>query len=125
MSRSTAQDRALWILIGAAGAILAQQAFRRARARQKQGDSSSSVATTESQPQTVPAELELELFSRNIGFFGEAGYAAIRDSLIIVVGLGGVGSHAAHMLARSGVKRLRLIDFDQVKAAILCGACQS
>jgi tRNA A37 threonylcarbamoyladenosine dehydratase len=26
----------------------------------------------------------------------------------------GVGSHAAHLLLRSGVGRLRLIDFDQV-----------
>lgn len=26
----------------------------------------------------------------------------------------GVGSHAAHMLIRSGVGKLRLVDFDQV-----------
>lgn len=30
------------------------------------------------------------------------------------VPLQGVGSHAAHLLLRSGVGRLRLIDFDQV-----------
>lgn len=38
---------------------------------------------------------------------------------MIVVGLGGVGSHAAHMLARSGVGRLRLVDFDQVTLSSL------
>jgi tRNA threonylcarbamoyladenosine dehydratase len=65
-------------------------------------------------PAKVPPELEAELFSRNVGFFGDRGFAAIRDAFVIVVGLGGVGSHAAHMLARSGVRRLRLIDFDQV-----------
>ena len=32
----------------------------------------------------------------------------------MVVGLGGVGSHCAHLVARSGVERLILIDFDQV-----------
>ena len=32
----------------------------------------------------------------------------------MIIGLGGVGSHAAHMLLRSGVGRLRLVDFDQV-----------
>ncbi|CAN0305393.1 unnamed protein product, partial [Ectocarpus sp. 4 AP-2014] len=60
----------------------------------------------------IPPELEEELFSRN-RFFFEEGFDAIRGALVIVVGLGGVGSHAAHMLVRSGVKRLRVIDFDQ------------
>lgn len=32
----------------------------------------------------------------------------------MVVGLGGVGSHAAAALARSGVGRLRLVDFDKL-----------
>ena len=31
----------------------------------------------------------------------------------------GVGSHAAHMLLRAGVGRLRIIDFDQVLKALL------
>lgn len=39
--------------------------------------------------------------------------------LVIVVGLGGVGSHAAHLLLRSGLRRLRLIDFDQVTLSSL------
>jgi tRNA threonylcarbamoyladenosine dehydratase len=38
----------------------------------------------------------------------------IRKSTVIVVGLGGVGSHCAHLVARSGVERLILVDFDQV-----------
>lgn len=36
-----------------------------------------------------------------------------------VVGLGGVGSHCAHMLCRSGVGKLRIIDFDQVSLSSL------
>ena len=39
--------------------------------------------------------------------------------LVVVVGLGGVGSHAAHLLLRSGVRNLRLIDFDQVTLSSL------
>lgn len=35
-------------------------------------------------------------------------------SYVVVIGLGGVGSHAAAMLLRSGVGRLLLVDFDQV-----------
>ncbi|CAN0387191.1 unnamed protein product, partial [Hapterophycus canaliculatus] len=69
-------------------------------------------------PCEIPPELEEELFSRN-RFFFEDGFDDIRESLVIVVGLGGVGSHAAHMLARSGVKRLRVIDFDQVSLSSL------
>lgn len=33
--------------------------------------------------------------------------------------LQGVGSHAAHLLLRSGVGRLRLVDFDQVTLSSL------
>lgn len=32
----------------------------------------------------------------------------------MVIGLGGVGSHAASMILRAGVGRLLLVDFDQV-----------
>ena len=40
-------------------------------------------------------------------------------SYVVVIGLGGVGSHAASMLLRSGVGRLLLVDFDQV-LFVLC-----
>ena len=59
-------------------------------------------------------ELRAEQLSRNVLFFGDEGMAKIRGSTVIVVGLGGVGSHAAHLLGRSGVERLVLMDFDQV-----------
>ncbi|KAL1504094.1 hypothetical protein AB1Y20_010504 [Prymnesium parvum] len=44
---------------------------------------------------------------------------AHESPLVVVVGLGGVGSHAAHLLLRGGVRRLRLIDFDQVTLSSL------
>ena len=34
-------------------------------------------------------------------------------------GVGGVGSHVVNMLARSGVKRIRIIDFDTVSLSSL------
>lgn len=46
--------------------------------------------------------------------YGFKGAAAIRDAHVAVVGIGGVGSWAAEALARSGVGRITLIDFDQV-----------
>ncbi|GAA95582.1 uncharacterized protein L969DRAFT_85265 [Mixia osmundae IAM 14324] len=54
-----------------------------------------------------------EHLARNYAFMGKEGVQRVRDAFVIVVGLGGVGSAAALMLARSGVGRIRLIDFDQ------------
>lgn len=41
------------------------------------------------------------------------------EKFVIVVGLGGVGSHTANMLVRSGIRKIRLIDFDQVTLSSL------
>lgn len=73
---------------------------------------------------TVPLPLDsdpilCEHLTRNLQFFGERAQRAISSSFVVVVGVGGVGSHAAHMLARSGVARLRLVDFDQVTVSSL------
>ena len=51
---------------------------------------------------------------RNIQFFGADSQMQVHNAFVVVVGLGGVGSHAAVMLARSGIGKLRLVDFDQV-----------
>ena len=57
--------------------------------------------------------------ARNRTFLGEDGLKSLRSSFVIIVGCGGVGSHAAAALARSGVSRIRLIDFDQVTLSSL------
>jgi tRNA threonylcarbamoyladenosine dehydratase len=46
--------------------------------------------------------------------YGVAGAAAIRDSHVAVIGVGGVGSWAAEALARSGVGELTLVDLDHI-----------
>lgn len=53
-------------------------------------------------------------YYRNIQFFGLESQQKVTESFVVVIGLGGVGSHAASMLLRSGVGRLLLVDFDQV-----------
>ncbi|KAJ1556469.1 hypothetical protein HK405_002009 [Cladochytrium tenue] len=89
----------------------------------------------------VPEEFVREQLARNYAFLGEESMAKVRGAFVVVVGVGGVGSHAAHMLARSGVQvsywtnpilqravyanlimplqRLRLVDFDQVTLSSL------
>lgn len=68
---------------------------------------------------TTSAELILEQLARNRVFLNDDGLQKLRDAFIIVVGCGGVGSHCTAALARSGVSRIRLIDFDQVTLSSL------
>jgi tRNA A37 threonylcarbamoyladenosine dehydratase len=48
---------------------------------------------------------------------GEEGLSRLKGSFVAVVGLGAVGSYVVEGLARSGVGRLRLVDFDEVRAS--------
>ncbi|XP_057492641.1 tRNA threonylcarbamoyladenosine dehydratase 2 isoform X2 [Actinidia eriantha] len=52
-------------------------------------------------------------------FFGIESQQKVSASYVVVIGLGGVGSHAASMLLRSGIGRLLLVDFDQVSLSSL------
>lgn len=61
----------------------------------------------------------MEQLARNRVFLTDEGLGKLRGSFVIVVGLGGVGSHATTALARSGVGKIRLIDFDQVTLSSL------
>ncbi|KJZ75206.1 hypothetical protein HIM_05400 [Hirsutella minnesotensis 3608] len=64
-------------------------------------------------------ELILEQLARNRVFLTPEGLDKLRDSFVVVVGCGGVGSHCTAALARSGVSKIRLIDFDQVTLSSL------
>lgn len=64
-------------------------------------------------------DLILEQLARNRVFLTDEGLTKLRKAFIVVVGCGGVGSHATAALARSGCGRLRLIDFDQVSLSSL------
>uniref|UniRef100_A0A1D2A1J0 THIF-type NAD/FAD binding fold domain-containing protein n=2 Tax=Auxenochlorella protothecoides TaxID=3075 RepID=A0A1D2A1J0_AUXPR len=70
-------------------------------------------------------EVVAEHLTRNVQFFGLPSQKRIAESFVVVVGLGGVGSHAAHLLLRSGVGRLRLVDFDQVSLSSLNRHCNA
>ena len=63
--------------------------------------------------------LVLEQLARNRVFLGDEGLEKVRGAFVVVVGLGGVGSHAVAALARSGVERIRVVDFDQVTLSSL------
>ncbi len=53
-----------------------------------------------------------DAFSRNLGWFTEAEQARLRRSTIAIAGLGGVGGIHLLTLARLGIGRFRIADFD-------------
>jgi tRNA A37 threonylcarbamoyladenosine dehydratase len=53
-------------------------------------------------------------FDRIARLYGDAGMARLAGSTVTIFGIGGVGSFAAEGLARAGVGRLILVDFDRV-----------
>jgi len=56
---------------------------------------------------------------RTVLFFGEVAFRRITEASVTVIGLGGVGAHAAVNLARSGLGALHLVDFDTVAESSL------
>ncbi len=67
--------------------------------------------------QAEPEETRYRLhrrFDRMGRLVGDAGMERLFGAHVMVIGLGGVGSFAAESLARSGVGRLSLVDFDRV-----------
>lgn len=59
------------------------------------------------------------LWERTHILLQDAGLARMRDAHILLAGLGGVGSFAAEALARIGIGRLTLADFDTVSGSNL------
>lgn len=53
-----------------------------------------------------------ELFERNYGIFSEAEQDRIRRACVLIIGCGGIGGTVAVILARSGVGRFILVEFD-------------
>ncbi|KAJ9310138.1 hypothetical protein C8Q69DRAFT_497785 [Paecilomyces variotii] len=82
-------------------------------------DERSAALARRAQEGDYDEDLILEQLARNRVFLTDEGLAKLRSSFIIVVGCGGVGSHATAALARSGVGKIRLIDFDQVTLSSL------
>ena len=69
---------------------------------------------------TDKASVQLD-FERSFGglrrLYGHVGAQRIFEAHAVVVGIGGVGSWAAEAFARSGVRRLSLIDMDHVSVS--------
>lgn len=56
-------------------------------------------------------------FARTELLLGSGGVRRLREASVMVLGLGGVGSHCTEALARSGVGKLILVDHDKVSVS--------
>jgi tRNA threonylcarbamoyladenosine dehydratase len=83
------------------------------------GTCSTAITNGSRRPTYLPADIRDEQLSRHTLYFGTEGMERLKQSMICIVGVGGVGSHTAHMIARSGVGYIRIIDFDQVSVSSL------
>ena len=113
---------ALCLTLGAlVGATIAAtvSAVLQERQRSPDKDKTAPDFRTKSQARSIPAELRNEQISRHTLYFGQEGMQALEKARVCLVGVGGVGSHAAVSLARSGLGTLRLVDFDQVSLSSL------
>lgn len=115
--RAAAEARAAHAAGLGKGGPVAAASGHRADAQQQAARQASAAAAADEEE--VEDEVLAEQFTRNTQFFGREGQARVAGSFVVVIGLGGVGSHAAAMLLRSGVRRLRLVDFDQVTLSSL------
>lgn len=57
----------------------------------------------------------MERFTRTRCFLGDKNFERLTQSMVTIVGLGAVGGYAAEGLARAGVGRLRIVDFDTIQ----------
>lgn len=79
-------------------------------------DSSESCATKRAlsdAPDDAPVKVHRR-FDRLARLMGDRGVGRLASAHVMVIGCGGVGSWAAESLARSGIGRITLVDFDLV-----------
>lgn len=61
----------------------------------------------------------MEEFSREIKLIGQENFEKLRNSKVILFGVGGVGGYVLESLARSGIENITVVDFDTVSESNL------
>ena len=61
----------------------------------------------------------IEEFSREIKLIGQENFEKLKNSKVILFGVGGVGGYVLESLARSGIENITIVDFDTVSESNL------
>lgn len=61
----------------------------------------------------------MEEFSREIKLIGQENFEKLKNSKVILFGVGGVGGYVLESLARSGIENITVVDFDTVSESNL------
>ena len=59
------------------------------------------------------------MFEREINLIGEDNYLKLKNSNILVIGVGGVGGYAVETLIRSGIENITLVDYDNINRKVI------
>lgn len=54
------------------------------------------------------------MFERTIRLIGEDNYLKIKNSNILLLGVGGVGGYTLETLVRSGIEKITIVDYDKI-----------
>lgn len=54
------------------------------------------------------------MFNRTISLIGETNYTKLKQSNILILGIGGVGGYAIEALIRSGIENITIVDYDTI-----------
>lgn len=112
---ATGEQAAPWVLLGGATAVVI--AYRKFVLGRLRGHVEAREAAEEvAKPQGQFVQTELERYARHIVLreIGGPGQKALKQSKVLVIGAGGLGSPALLYLAAAGVGRIGVIDDDEV-----------
>lgn len=54
------------------------------------------------------------MFDRTIKLIGNDNYFKLKNSNVLIIGLGGVGGYALEALVRSGIENITIVDYDKI-----------
>ena len=119
LREATGGSAALWLLIG--GAAVLVMIYRAGLARLRDRARAREAATAAPASAGTFTETELNRYARHIVLreVGGAGQKALKQSSVLVVGAGGLGSPALQYLAAAGVGTIGVVDDDKVESANL------
>ena len=119
LREATGGSAALWLLIG--GAAVLVMIYRAGLARLRDKARAREAATAAPASAGTFTETELNRYARHIVLreVGGAGQKALKQSSVLVVGAGGLGSPALQYLAAAGVGTIGVVDDDKVESANL------